>query len=151
MKRIVKWKWANVPIPPQHLVGLILGVILQIAFKQRLFAAPWIGDLIGWPLIAVGIGLSAWSLLEAGDTEIESPNRLFTSGPYSYSRNPMYIAWTLMYLGIGLTANSLWIIALLPIVVAFTHFVDIRKEERFLEKQFGDGYLQYKGRVRRYF
>jgi protein-S-isoprenylcysteine O-methyltransferase Ste14 len=56
-----------------------------------------------------------------------------------------------MYLGIGLTANSLWIIALLPIVVAFTHFVDVRREERFLEKQFGDEYLQYKGRVRRYF
>ena len=63
----------------------------------------------------------------------------------------MYVAWTLMYLGIGLTANSLWIIAFLPIVVAFTHFVDVRKEERFLEKQFGDEYLQYKGRVRRYF
>jgi protein-S-isoprenylcysteine O-methyltransferase Ste14 len=151
MKRIVEWKWTNVPIPAQHLVGLILGAILTLVFKQRLFAVPWIGDVLGLPLIAVGVGLSAWSVLEAGDTEIESPNRLFTGGPYTLSRNPMYVAWTLMYLGIGLTANSLWIIALLPIVVAFTHFVDVRREERFLEKQFGDEYLQYKGQVRRYF
>ena len=147
----MKWKWANVPIPVQHLLGLIVGAVLQLVFKQRLFAAPWIGGVIGLPLIAVGVGLSAWSVLAAGDTEIESPNRLLTSGPYSLSRNPMYVAWMLMYLGIGLTANSLWIIAFLPIVVAFTHFVDVRKEERFLEKQFGDEYLQYKGQVRRYF
>jgi protein-S-isoprenylcysteine O-methyltransferase Ste14 len=144
------WKWVNVPIPVQYLLGLILGVILQLMFKQRLFVAPWIGIAISFPLLALGVGLSAWSVLEAGDAEIESPNKLLTGGPYSLSRNPMYVAWTLMYLGIGLAANSLWIIALLPIVAAFTHF-DIRREERFLEKQFGNEYLQYKGHVRRYF
>ncbi len=62
----------------------------------------------------------------------------------------MYIAWTLMVLGVGLAADSLWITALLPFVVAFTHFVDVRKEERLLERQFGAEYLQYKERVRRY-
>jgi protein-S-isoprenylcysteine O-methyltransferase Ste14 len=147
----VKWQWANVPIPVQHILGLVLGVILQIVLEQRLFSTSWIGDAIGLLLIAVGIGLAAWSVLEAGDTEIESPNRLLTGGPYSRSRNPMYVAWTLMYLGIGLIANSLWIIALLPVVIAFTHFVDVRREERFLERQFGDEYLEYKGQVRRYF
>jgi protein-S-isoprenylcysteine O-methyltransferase Ste14 len=147
----VTWKWANVPIPVQYLLGMILGVILQIVLKQRLFTVPWIGDAIGLLLIAVGVGLAAWSVLEAGSTEIESPKRLLTGGPYSLSRNPMYIAWTLIYLGIGLTANSLWIIALLPIVMVFTHFVDVLQEERFLEKQFGDEYLQYKEQVRRYY
>lgn len=147
----MRWKWANVPIPVQYLLGLILGVILQLVLGQRLFVTAWIGVATGLPLIAVGVGFAVWSVLEAGDTETESPNRLLTGGPYSLSRNPMYVAWTLMYLGIGLAANSLWILALLPIVVVFTHFVDVRREERFLEKQFGDEYLQYKRRVRRYF
>lgn len=146
----MKWKWSNVPIPVQHLLGLVLGTILQLVFGQRFFAETWIGAAIGLPLVAIGVGLSAWSVVQAGDTEIEAPIKLITGGPYSLSRNPMYIAWTLMNLGVGLAANSFWITALLPLVAAFTHFVDVRKEERLLEEQFGDEYLQYKGRVRRY-
>jgi protein-S-isoprenylcysteine O-methyltransferase Ste14 len=102
-------------------------------------------------LIAIGVGLSVWSVVQAGDTEIKAPIKLLTGGPYSLSRNPMYVAWMLMYLGVGLSANSFWIPALLPLVATFTHFMDVRKEERFLEKQFGNEYLQYKGEVRRYF
>ncbi len=147
----MKWKWSNVPIPAQHLLGLVLGTILQLVFKQRLFTTVWIGAAIGLPLIAIGVGLSAWSVVKAGDTEIKEPIKLLTDGPYTFSRNPMYIAWTLMYLGVGLSANSFWITVLLPLVVTFTHFVDVRKEERFLEKQFGNEYLRYKGQVRRYF
>ena len=147
----MKWKWGNVPIPVQYLLGLIVGAILQFVLKPQLFAAPWIGVVIGLPLIVAGVALAVWSVLEAGNIEVEPPNSLLTSGPYSYSRNPMYLAWILIYLGTGLATNSLWIIALFPIVVAVTHFYDIRKEERFLEVQFGDEYLQYKGQVRRYF
>ena len=145
------WKWSNVPIPPQHLLGLISGAILQLVLKQKLLAVPWVGVVIGLTLIALGVGLAGWSVYTAGETEVEKPTQLLTRGPYSVSRNPMYVAWTLKYLGIGLVANSLWIVALLPIVVVFTHFVDVRREERFLEKQFGDAYLQYKGQVHRYF
>lgn len=62
----------------------------------------------------------------------------------------MYLAWTLMYLGVSFIANSPWIAALLPIILIFTHYVDVRKEERSLENQFGEEYLRYKSRVRRY-
>jgi protein-S-isoprenylcysteine O-methyltransferase Ste14 len=130
---------------------LIIGAILQLVLKQTLFAAPWVGLAVGLPLIFIGVGLSGWSVFEVGEMEIEKPTKILTGGPYSLSRNPMYVAWTLMYLGVGLVANSLWIVALLPLVVAFTHFFDVRKEERFLEKTFGNEYIQYKGQVRRYF
>ncbi len=146
----MKWKWANVPIPAQHVVGLILGAILQYVLKHGLFAAPWIGVAFGIPLILIGVGLSVWSVLKVGEMEIMRPTDLITSGPYSLSRNPMYVGWTIMYLGIGLAANSAWILVLLPLVAALTHFVDVLKEERFLEKEFGDEYAQYKERVRRY-
>lgn len=62
----------------------------------------------------------------------------------------MYVGWTLLYLGIALTANSVWIIALLPAAIVFTHLVDIRREERSLMAEFGDQYLEYKKRVHRY-
>ncbi|GAH03937.1 unnamed protein product [marine sediment metagenome] len=147
----MKWKWANVPIPVQYLLGLMIGAIFQLVLKQGNFTPSWVGILIGLPLILLGIGLSVWSVIQAGETDVDTPTKLITDGPYSLSRNPMYVAWTLLYLGIGLAANSLWIVALLPLVAAFTHFVDVRKEERFLEKKFGDEYLSYKKRVRRYF
>lgn len=147
----MKWKWSNVPIPVQHLLGLVVGTILQFMLKHKLFAFSWIGHVIGWPLIATGVGLSAWSVIEAGDIDVESPTKLLTGGPYSLSRNPMYIAWTLIYLGIALATNWLWVFALLSLIIAFTHFVDIRMEERFLREQFGEEYLEYQRRVRRYF
>ena len=145
-----KWKWANVPVPVQHVVSLMLGAILHLAYRRRLFPRRGIGMALGLPLVALCVGLAAWSVAEAGDTRIESPNRLLTHGPYSLSRNPMYSAWSLMHLGIGLAANSLWIVALAPIAAGYTHVVDVRREERILEKQFGDEYRDYRSRVGRY-
>ena len=63
----------------------------------------------------------------------------------------MYVGWTLLYLGIALAANSVWIIALLSAAIIFTHLVDIRREERMLKDEFSDQYFEYQKRVRRYF
>ena len=146
----MKWKWGNVPVPAQHLVAMILGVILQVLFAQALFANPGIGDLIGLPLIALGIGIVVWSVFEAGNVDIESPQQLITGGPYARSRNPMMVAWTLIYLGIAFVVNTLWMVVLLPLVILFTHYVDIRVEERLLSEKFGEQYAEYRERVRRY-
>jgi protein-S-isoprenylcysteine O-methyltransferase Ste14 len=62
----------------------------------------------------------------------------------------MYVAWTLMYLAIALLVNSWWLVMLLPIVLLFTHFFVIRKEESQLERMFGEAYRQYCTRVRSY-
>ena len=62
----------------------------------------------------------------------------------------MYVGWTIIHLGIALLANSIWILALLPLTFAFTHLVDIRKEEQGLLSEFGDQYLEYQEKVRRY-
>jgi len=148
---LIKWKRRNIPIPEAHVVGLVLGCILQVFFAHKIFQATWIGHGIGWPLIVAGIGLSLWSVLEVREMDIAAPNKLLTSGPYAYSRNPMYVGWMLIYLGISLVANSVWIIGLFPIVAAYIHFVNIRREERTLEQAFEDHYIEYCRRVRRYF
>ena len=106
---------------------------------------------MGWPLIIAGCGLCAWSVIEAKEMNITQPNVLLNSGPYAISRNPMYVGWSIIYLGISFVANSVWIFSLLPIVIVYNHYMDIRKEEQMLDEQFGNEYRQYRKRVRRYF
>lgn len=144
-------RWNNIPIPEAHLGGLIVGALLQLFLSHKLFQLPWIGYSIGFPLLIAGIGLCAWAVIAANKIDIESPGRLLTSGPYALSRNPMYLGWTLIYIGIAFAANAFWIIVFLPLVVLYIHLIDISKEEQILEEQFGDDYRQYKKRVRRYF
>jgi protein-S-isoprenylcysteine O-methyltransferase Ste14 len=129
---------------------LALGGVAQALFPLPLFGNPLVGDLIGLALIAAGVGLAISSVWEATEIDIESPDKLLVSGPYSFSRNPMYVGWTLIYLGIAFVVNSVWITAMLVPVTAFTHFFDVRMEERMLGEQFGDDYLKYQRRVRRY-
>jgi len=147
----MKWKWSNVPIPEANLVGLVIGTVLHIIFSNQLFQSSLIGHVFGWPLLVVGSGICAWSVIEAKEMNIAEPNNLLKSGPYAISRNPMYVGWAIIYLGISFIVNSVLIVSLLPIVILYIHFVDIRKEERMLYEQFGDEYRQYQKKVRRYF
>ena len=139
------------PVPAQHVVGLTLGAILHLRYRRRLFPRRGIGMALGLPLVAVSVGLALWSVAEAGDARMGSPDRLLTQGPYSLSRNPMYAAWTMMHLGIGLATDSPWTVALAPIAAAYTYLIDVRNEERILEERFGDKYRDYRSRVGRYF
>jgi protein-S-isoprenylcysteine O-methyltransferase Ste14 len=62
----------------------------------------------------------------------------------------MYIAWTLISLGVALVGNTPWPVVLLPGVLIYTHVCVILREERYLEQKFGDEYRQYRAGVRRY-
>ena len=139
----MRFKLKNVPVPEAHVIGIILGVLLHLFFRKTILYQAWIGQLIGWPLIISGIGLSLWAAIEAGEMDISSPKRLLTSGPYAYSRNPMVVGWSLIFLGIALVVNSIYLIVLFPFIVAYSHFVDIRREEKFLEQEFGMRYREY--------
>ena len=143
-------KWSNVPIPEGHLVGLIGAVLLHVALPLKVFSPRWLGHALGWPAIIAGIVLAGWAVTEAGSVEVASPSKLVTTGPYALSRNPMYLAWTLISLGIALAMNTLWLLLLLPLVIVFTHFREIVREERTLRQQFGAEYEQYCRNVRRY-
>ena len=73
-----------------------------------------------------------------------------SSGPYRISRNPLYLGLTLIYLALTLAVDTWWGIALLlPLLVVLHHGVVLR-EERYLERKFGDTYRLYRARVRRY-
>jgi protein-S-isoprenylcysteine O-methyltransferase Ste14 len=72
------------------------------------------------------------------------------TGPYRYSRNPIYLAFSMLQLGIALWVDSLWLIATLLLALGLMAVVVIPREERYLERRFGAAYLAYKTRVRRW-
>ena len=107
--------------------------------------------------LAIGCGfiLILWSLLAFRRSgTAPSPYRpttaLVDSGPYRLSRNPIYLGFCLVHLGIGLCLGNAWMIVMLPpALLAVRHGV-IAREERYLSARFGDEYRRYCARVRRW-
>jgi protein-S-isoprenylcysteine O-methyltransferase Ste14 len=143
------WRWGNVPIPEAHQVGLGAGILLQVARPWSLPWPAWVGHGCGWPLILAGLGLGAWAVRAAAGVDLERPDQLVDSGPYAFSRNPMYVAWTVGYVGAALVAGTVWPLLLLPVVLAATQVV-VMREERSLERRLGAAYRTYRASVRRY-
>jgi len=75
---------------------------------------------------------------------------LVIRGLYHYSRNPIYIALSLVHLGVAVAVDSPWIAATLPIVLIVIRYGVIAREEAYLEAKFGQAYRDYKARVRRW-
>jgi protein-S-isoprenylcysteine O-methyltransferase Ste14 len=143
------WRWGNVPIPEAHLVGLATGILLQVVRPWRPPWPGWIGQAGGWLLLLVGLWLGAWAVRAAAGVDLERPDQLVDGGPYALSRNPMYVAWTAGYMGAALVTGTAWPLLLLPVVLVATQ-VAVLREERSLERRFGDAYRSYKASVRRY-
>jgi protein-S-isoprenylcysteine O-methyltransferase Ste14 len=75
---------------------------------------------------------------------------IVASGPFRFSRNPLYLALTLLYLGLTLAFNTWWgIVVLIPVLIIMHRGVVLR-EERYLEQKFGETYRHYRSKVRRY-
>ena len=95
----MKFKLENFPIPEIYVIAIILSFFLKMILPGQIFSVNWLGHIIGWPVVVIGILISLWATLAAGEINIASPNKLITTGPYAYSRNPMYVGWTLIFLG----------------------------------------------------
>ena len=80
----------------------------------------------------------------------EPTNSLVFKGPFRFSRNPIYLSMVSLLLGVGIWTNSLWFIGLAALVVVLLFWGVISREERYLERMFGEEYLNYKRRVRRW-
>lgn len=75
---------------------------------------------------------------------------LVTAGVHGWSRNPIYLAFCLMYVGVGLAVRSEWVLALtVPLAIVIRYGV-VAREEAYLERRFGDSYRDYASRVRRW-
>jgi protein-S-isoprenylcysteine O-methyltransferase Ste14 len=75
---------------------------------------------------------------------------LVVDGIYRRTRNPLYLGMTLVYLGLGFAAGSLWAIGVVLPLLWVINVGVVKREERYLERKFGDAYRAYKARVRRW-
>ena len=139
---------------------VIFAGVLVLGFGLDMFwPAPFLPEGWGFPLglivifAAVNIKLFAAREMIRVKTNLnirKPANDISTSGLYSASRNPLYIGMVLLNIGIGCIVNSLWIF-LLSAGLAFTLQKGvIEPEEAYLERKFGDKYLRYKAKVRRW-
>ena len=140
--------------PLVYASSIALGVLLQFARPVLLLpgASPLFGA--GVLLLAIGLFLFAVRTFRAAGTPVPG-NRPTTTivrtGPYRFSRNPIYLAFSLLQLGIALWVNSLWLVLTLLGAVAVMSLVVIPREERYLEARFPSEYSPYKASVRRWF
>jgi protein-S-isoprenylcysteine O-methyltransferase Ste14 len=143
------WRWANIPIPEPHMLGFLISAVLHVARPWRLPRSRWLNSGAGWALVGAGVAISASAVRTVSDVDLERPSTLICSGPYTISRNPMYMGWTLLYLGAVLVTRNAWMVASLPVVAGAVHR-DVLQEEQTLEQAFGEEYLRYRKLVRRY-
>lgn len=141
--------------PPLLYAGaLLVGFLLNAVWPLRVVpdAARYPGGLL---LIALGvlIVISAFRTFMSIGTNVDvhkPATAVATTGPYRFSRNPMYLSLTLVYAGIGIATNSLWVLLVgVPLLVVMRYGV-IAREERYLEQKFGEAYLRYKASARRW-
>jgi protein-S-isoprenylcysteine O-methyltransferase Ste14 len=142
------------PPPLTYLFSLVAGLVLDKRFHVS-FLPRGVARALGWPLVLGGVLLNGWFVLtmRRADTPIdprEPVSNLTMDGPFRYTRNPAYLSMTLLYAGIAILRNALWALMLLPLVLFVIRRDQIEREERYLERTFGEEYLRYKAQVRRW-
>jgi protein-S-isoprenylcysteine O-methyltransferase Ste14 len=145
----------RVPFPPplSFALAIFLGWLLQRTFSTS-FVPVALAPLLGGTVVVAGIVLAALSLREFRRFQTSlRPDRPSTTvvqtGPYRYSRNPMYVSLASLQLGVAIWLNNLWILLMLIPAIAITSVI-IAKEERYLEGHLGPAYTRYRASVRRW-
>jgi protein-S-isoprenylcysteine O-methyltransferase Ste14 len=143
------WRWNNIPLPEPQIVGILSSAALHLARPRRLPGSKRLYSGAGWALVGAGVAISASAVGAASDVNLERPSTLISAGPYAISRNPMYVGWTLLYVGGALITQNAWMVGSVPVVAGLIHR-DVLREEHTLERAFGEDYVRYRKRVRRY-
>jgi protein-S-isoprenylcysteine O-methyltransferase Ste14 len=144
-----------ITIPPFiYLFFLAVGSALDFLFPVALLSNP-VQYTVGLALIAASGVLLPFVLgrFRASGTNLDvrkPTTAIISDGPYRFSRNPAYLSLSLLYAGIGVAADSVWIFGLLLPTLVVMHYGVIAREERYLEAKFGEEYLRYKRSVRRW-
>lgn len=149
-------KGAAVKVPPPLIVVsvLLLAYALSAIVPFKIGYSPGL-EFVGYSLVGISlliIGISSWSFRRL-NTHIEPwkpTTKIITTGFFAISRNPIYLALCVACIGVGMILHSWWVLfSVIPAAFLLYHFV-IAREEAYLEQKFGEAYVQYKARVRRW-
>ncbi len=142
------------PPPLIYLGFLVLGLALDYLWPAGV-APDGVRYPSGIALFVLGGAIFAFALrqLRKAGTSVETrkpTTAIVTGGPFRFSRNPIYVALSLVYAGIGFAVDSAWVLALLAPALIVMRYGVVSREERYLERKFGEAYLRYKASVRRW-
>ncbi|MFV1859273.1 MAG: isoprenylcysteine carboxylmethyltransferase family protein [Anaerolineales bacterium] len=146
---------AAVPPPLVFLGALVIGVGLNLVWPIPILTEARIGDVLGLLATLGSAAIAFWAfrtMLRAGEQPDPGvPTKVIVrEGPFARTRNPLYLSFGIFDLGVALLLNNLWIAIALAVVIVYIDVRIVRREERYLEQQFGDEYLEYKRSVRRW-
>ncbi len=158
MTGITKPRHGIIPWPPViYVVAIAASVVLGM-----LYPLPWIGDIFGDLLFGVGwvalfgvamLWITAIRTMFRAKTTLDpnaEPDHLVTSGPFGITRNPMYLANTLLLIGVAFITGIAWFLIFAFLAAFATQKLAIEKEEKILAAKFGKKYRDYAKRVRRW-
>jgi protein-S-isoprenylcysteine O-methyltransferase Ste14 len=150
-----KRETAGVIAPPPIIYLALLG--LGFALEGLLPGAelPAWAQWVGAVVIVVGVALMlsfelAFKRVGTNANPYRPSTALATDGPYRFSRNPAYLGMAITYVGIALAAEAPWTLVMLVPATLVVQYGVILREERYLERLFGEEYLTYKRTTRRW-
>jgi protein-S-isoprenylcysteine O-methyltransferase Ste14 len=139
-----RWRWSNLPVPEGHVAALAASLCVE---RRRPCPLEFRGSRsVGYFLALAGTALVAWATRSAGTVDLSAPTHVVTSGPYGWSRHPMYVEWSVGYVGLSLVAATAWPLVLTPPLAVWT-LAEARREERSLARAFGEEYNLYRRAV----
>lgn len=124
-------------------------VILILDWNNWIFSHNY-RFFIAIPFIILGSFLFLWGIVTLGTKNTSGiKNQFITLGPYRYTRNPQYLGDILLFLGLTILANSLYLL-ILHAILSFIFVITTWAEEKWLEEQYGEIYLKYKTQTQRF-
>jgi protein-S-isoprenylcysteine O-methyltransferase Ste14 len=145
-----------VVLPPVLYVGaIVVALVLRWPWPLPILRSTTALFWFGLALVVFAVAIAMWgrrTMLVAGTTvnPLRPSTAIVTDGPFRFTRNPLYFAMTVLYLGLTLMFNTWWgVVWLVPLLVVM-HYGVILREERYLEQKFGETYRHYRSTVRRY-
>src|SRR5580704_3715590 len=126
------------------LAGLVLNWLIPLPFLPAAVSAGWLGAMV----FALALALFAWAIATMTRSGSNVPTNLPTTtivetGPYRFTRNPIYLGMFLGLAGLAIAFDSLWLLATLVPFALVIRFGVVAREEAYLEHKFGDLYRHY--------
>jgi protein-S-isoprenylcysteine O-methyltransferase Ste14 len=133
------------------LAGLALNWLMPLPFVPVMLPAGWLGAMV----FALALVLVAWAIATMTRVGSNVPTSLPTTtivetGPYRFTRNPIYLGMFVGLVGLAIAFDSLWLLATLVPFALLIRYGVVAREEAYLERKFGDVYRHYRARVRRW-
>lgn len=141
--------------PVAWILALAAGVAADWLYPLRFLPASFPAAWVGGAIFAIALALAIWAIvtIRKAGTQVETykpTTTIVENGPYRFTRNPIYLAMVLGQIGLAVAFDSLWILATLVLFYLVIRYGVVAREEAYLERKFGDVYLGYKSRVRRW-